>query len=118
MRAIGVRPFTDVLWTTSIQSDDPRWGIGARRPTVVHDLIVATVTAGPIGFGDLVGHTDAQLLSRALRKDGTILKPASAALRVDRFYRPAPVGGAEIWAAVTGPAGSADRDVREMYRVV
>ena len=108
LRAIGVRPFTDVLWTTSIQSDDPRWGIGARRPTVVHDLIVATVTAGPIGFGDLVGHTDAQLLSRALRKDGTILKPASAALRIDRFYRPAPVGGAEIWAAVTGPAGSAD----------
>ena len=37
----------------------------------------------------------------------TVLKPAFTALRIERYYRPAPHGGAEIWAAVTGPAGSA-----------
>lgn len=111
LRAVGMRPFTDVIWTTSIQSADPRWGVGARRPTVVHDLLVATLSTGPVGFGDLVNGTDAVLLSRAVRKDGTILKPASTALRVDRYYRRAPIGGAEIWAAVTGPAGSSDSTV-------
>jgi hypothetical protein len=68
---LGVRPFTDVLWTTATQSDDPRWGVGATRPTVLHDLIVATLSAGPIGFGDLVNHTDVQLLGLALRGDST-----------------------------------------------
>ena len=68
---LGVRPFTDVMWTTATQSDDPRWGVGATRPTVLHDLIVATLSAGPIGFGDLVNHTDAQLLGLALREDST-----------------------------------------------
>ncbi len=87
-----------------------RWGVGAKRPTVVHDLIVATLSAGPVGFGDLVGHTDAELLSKATRKDGNILKPAATALRIERFYLKAPVGGAEIWTAPTGPAGSAHSD--------
>ena len=89
-----------------MQSKDPRWGVGAMRPTVEHDLVVATITAGPVGFGDLINGTNATLLRKALRQDGTILKPASAALRVDRYWKPAPDGGAEIWAAVTGPAGS------------
>ena len=39
---------------------------------------------------------------------GTILKPAASALRVERYYKPAPFGGREIWTAVTSPAGSAD----------
>ena len=78
------RPFTDVMWTTSVQSADPRWGVGAKRPTVVHDLIVSTLSAGPVGFGDLVGNTDAQLLAMATRKDGNILKPAATALRIER----------------------------------
>lgn len=87
---------------------DPRTGAGARRPTVVHDLIVSTLSAGPVGFADLLNHTNATLLSMATRQDGTILKPAATALRVERYYKPAPLGGQELWTAVTGPAGSAD----------
>jgi hypothetical protein len=111
LRSLAVRPFTDVLWTTVAQYD-PRWG-HAFRPHVVHDTLSATLTTGPIGFGDLINGTDAVLLARATRVDGNILKPASTALRIDRYYRPAPVGGAEIWAAPTGPAGGAtDADDR------
>ena len=44
---LHVRPFTDDLWTIEIQGD-PRTGAGARRPTVVHDLIVSTLSAGPV----------------------------------------------------------------------
>ena len=104
---LHVRPFTDDLWTIETQGD-PRTGAGARRPTVVHDLIVSTLSAGPVGFADLLNHTNASLLALATRQDGTILKPAATALRVERYYKPAPLGGREIWTAVTGPAGSAD----------
>ena len=50
----------------------------------------------------------------ATRKDGNILKPAATALRIERHYLNAPVGGAEIWVAPTGPAGSAqsEKDAR------
>ena len=47
----------------------------------------------------------------SLSQDGNILKPAATALRIERFYLKAPVGGAEIWAAPTGPAGSAHSDL-------
>eukprot|EP01052_Picozoa_sp_SAG31_P041356 SAG31_NODE_6249_length_2103_cov_0.889721_2_plen_338_part_00 len=101
-------------WTTETQGD-PRTGAGARRPTVMHDLIVAVLSAGPVGFADLLNHTNQSLLRMAIRKDGTILKPAATALRAERHYKPAPVGapvfGWELWTAVTGPAGNADSDV-------
>eukprot|EP00912_Choanoflagellata_sp_UC4_P000323 UC4_evm4s197 len=103
--SLGVRAFTDVLWTTSPQID-PRWGKGY-RPSLVHETISSVLTTGPVGFGDLINGTNASLLKRALRIDGTILKPASAALRVGRYYKPL-VGGAEIWAAPSGPAGGFD----------
>lgn len=114
---LHVRPFADSIWTTETQGN-PRTGSNARRPTVVHDLIVSTLSAGPVGFSDLINHTNSSLLAMATRADGTILKPAATALRIDRFYKPSPFGspvfGSEVWTAVTGPAGSADsaNDVR------
>ena len=42
---LHVRPFTDDIWTVETQGD-PRTGAGARRPTVVHDLVVSTLSAG------------------------------------------------------------------------
>lgn len=95
----------------SVQNADPRWGVGAKRPTVVHDLIVSVVSAGPVGFGDLIGNTNAELLAMATRKDGNILKPAATALRIERWYKKALLGGAEIWAATTGPAGSSSSKI-------
>ena len=64
---LHVRPFTDDIWTIETQGD-PRTGAGARRPTVVHDLIVSTLSAGPVGFADLVNHTNASLLGMATRQ--------------------------------------------------
>ncbi|CAE8598043.1 unnamed protein product, partial [Polarella glacialis] len=106
-RAMGVRPMVDVLWTNPEQSD-PRWPKpSVCRPNIVHDIITAVLSTGPLGFGDLVGKTNASLLFKATRADGVILKPASAALRIDRFYDPIQ-GGSEIWAAPTFPSRNAD----------
>ena len=96
----------DVLWTDSNQSD-PRWGKDPCKPNVLHDLISAVLTTGPVGIGDRLGRTNTSLLARAMRIDGTILKPASAALRLDRFYD-RQKGGAEIWAAPSRPGDLSD----------
>lgn len=85
---------------TSVQTGGPRWSVGAMRPTVVHDIIVATATAGPVGFGDLVNQINAHLLKKAIRKCGTILKPASAALRL-------------AWAPATASNGKHQRGARK-----
>ena len=108
VRAMGARPMVDVLWTVSNQTD-PRWGTkGVCKPNVLHDIISAVLSTGPVGFGDRLNRTNVSLLSRATRADGIILKPASAALRLDRFYD-AHRGGAEIWAAPTEPGTSDPR---------
>jgi hypothetical protein len=106
--SLGVRPMLDVLWTQSAQSGaDPRWR-NCTRKNVRHDLTLAVLSTGPVGFGDLAhgNGTDADLLRRAIRYDGVILKPAAPILRVDRWY--SSTGGAEVWATVSGPAHSDD----------
>jgi hypothetical protein len=66
LRAVGVRPFTDDIWTTSPQGD-PRWGPTAYRCSYVHVTIAASLSAGAVGFDDLINGTDASLLGRATR---------------------------------------------------
>ena len=56
--ALGVWPFADVL-------------ISSNR----NDLIVATLSAGPVGIGDRLGAISGVNLLRAVRPDGVIVKP-------------------------------------------
>ena len=53
---------------------------------IERNLIMATLTTGPLGIGDMIGGTNLTLLNRALRSDGVILKPGFAAHRLDSFY--------------------------------
>lgn len=83
LATLGVRPMMDVLWTNEHQPGNP---YHRDRPNVLHDAIFTTLSTGPFGIGDMLGDTNASLVAAATRADGIILKPAAAALRVDRFY--------------------------------
>jgi hypothetical protein len=110
LAALQIRPVMDVLWT--IESQPTR--NGGTRPDIVHEIIIATLTTGPVGFGDAINYTNATLLRQATRADDVILKPAAAAARVDAFYGDAGFGPGEVWAAASAPArdASASRDRR------
>eukprot|EP00747_Dinoflagellata_sp_TGD_P016791 gnl/TRDRNA2_/TRDRNA2_125365_c0_seq1.p1 gnl/TRDRNA2_/TRDRNA2_125365_c0~~gnl/TRDRNA2_/TRDRNA2_125365_c0_seq1.p1 ORF type:complete len:384 (+),score=51.32 gnl/TRDRNA2_/TRDRNA2_125365_c0_seq1:38-1153(+) len=127
MAAVGVRPMMDVMWTTSVQQDDPYNCDGGNQPRCLlkdgrpnttippsvrrnlrRDLISAVLSTGPVGIGDGVGFTDVELLAPALRNDSRILKPAHMALKLDGWYVNGPFAGQSIWTAVSAPARDVD----------
>jgi len=56
--AVGAWPFTDVFMTCETDN-----------------VLVATLSAGPLGVGDRIGSLDVGNLRRAVRPDGVIVKP-------------------------------------------
>lgn len=106
----GVRPMKDVLWSVSAQPNpyrDRNKPI-AGRLNIEHDLIVATLSTGPVGIGDSVGHSNRSFLLPAMRADGVIIKPTKPALRLDRFYSSVDQKARqqEIWSAPSRPLNS------------
>jgi hypothetical protein len=104
LSALQIRPIMDVLWTQAVQPDNTEHL--ASRGNIEHELVIAVLTAGPVGFGDSLPHegflgTNVTRLQLASREDGVILKPAHTALRLDSA--PGRVSGRmktnEIWAA-------------------
>ena len=76
------------------------------RYNVEHELIIAVLTAGPVGFGDSLPHkgfegTNATRLLLASRADGVILKAAHTALELD--------ANEAIWVAPSVPSRAGER---------
>ena len=56
--AVGLYPWADVFFSTERDN-----------------LLIATLSAGPVGVGDALGQVDAATLLQAVRADGVIVKP-------------------------------------------
>ncbi len=65
--AIGIAPFKDVFWSTSVQPASP-YGISAR------EILIATLSTGPVSPGDAINYTNVQRIMKCCRQDGLILK--------------------------------------------
>ncbi len=72
--ALGLAPFKDVLWSTSIQPGSP-YGLNAIEALPDRAILIATLSTGPVAFGDGINFTNIQRLMRCCRSDGLILKP-------------------------------------------
>ena len=67
--ALGVWPFSDVFMSSQLDN-----------------LLVATLSAGPVGIGDPVGALNARNLLHAVRPDGVIVKPDVPLAPIDRSF--------------------------------
>jgi hypothetical protein len=67
--ALGIWPFTDNF-----------------NSTETANLLIATLSAGPLGLGDAVGSFSATNVLRAVRKDGVIVKPDVPLSPIDGSY--------------------------------
>jgi hypothetical protein len=67
--AVGLWPWTDVFFSNELPN-----------------LILSTLSAGPVGVGDALGETNAGNLAAAIRPDGLIVKPDSSLLPINSMY--------------------------------
>ncbi len=56
------------------------------RSAQMNDVLLSTLSAGPVGIGDEIGREDTNNLFRAVRADGVIVKPDVPALPLDECY--------------------------------
>ncbi|HTX06426.1 MAG TPA: hypothetical protein VMD06_11420 [Steroidobacteraceae bacterium] len=67
--AVGLWPWSDVFLSKELP-----------------ELILSTLSAGPVGVGDALGQIDASNLKRAMRSDSVLLKPDVPAQPLDAVY--------------------------------
>lgn len=67
--AVGLWPWTDVFFSGELSN-----------------LIVSTLSAGPVGVGDALGDINGQNLMAVVRGDGLLIKPDSPLLPIDSMY--------------------------------
>jgi hypothetical protein len=56
------------------------------RSTETNNVLLSTLSAGPVGIGDKIGNEDPDNLFKAVRADGVIVKPDVPALPLDQCY--------------------------------
>jgi hypothetical protein len=102
--AVGLWPFKDVFWTTSLQPDHSSKYKRAREPWPERQALVASLSGGPVAFGDGIGYTNKTLLMKTCREDGLLLKPDKPATPIDRTFTPYSPP-AEVWETYSAKGG-------------
>ena len=68
-RSMALWPWTDVFFSAELPN-----------------LIISTLSAGPVGVGDALGSINAQNLMAVVRLDGLLIKPDSSLLPINAMY--------------------------------
>lgn len=93
--ALGVWPWTDAFFSNDLGN-----------------LIISTLSAGPVGVGDAIGQVNVKNLMAVVRADGAIIKPDTPLLPIDATYQSDAIGRrAPMVAAATTSFG----DLRYQY---
>lgn len=82
--AIGLAPFKDVFWSTSLQPGSP-YKSNAREVLPDREILVATLSTGPVGPGDGMNYTNVARIMKCCREDGLILKPDRPLTMINRL---------------------------------
>lgn len=72
--AVGIAPFKDVFWSTTSQPGAP-YGSGQMEIFPDREILIATLSTGPVGPGDGIQYVNATRIMKCCRQDGLILKP-------------------------------------------
>jgi hypothetical protein len=80
--ALGIAPFKDIFWSTQIEPGAP-YKSTAREPLPDRQILIATLSTGPVAFADGISYVDLIRIIRCCRKDGLILKPDRPLTTID-----------------------------------
>ena len=89
INAFGLGASKDIFFTQDNQSginhgESGNCTVGNHHPEL--DVFLATLSTGPVGFGDGVNDTNTTLLMRCCAADGKILKPSVAITPIDATW--------------------------------
>ena len=116
MGALAIAPSKDTLWTASPQpgtmSDTEHSGNSyTTQPHVALDVVLATLSLGPVGISDGLGQQDVGLISQAFMSatDGTLLRPSRPLSWVD-----------SVWfnRSAAGGNAAASQDIRSTHSAI
>nr|KAG5688829.1 hypothetical protein BaRGS_017061 [Batillaria attramentaria] len=94
--AMGIAPFKDTFWTIKVQ---PGNTYKREEPNGELQAMVSTLSMGPVGPSDMIGHTNVSMLMQCCRADGLVLRPSKPATAIDKqFWQKA-------WGGNIGPDG-------------
>ncbi|CAF1238587.1 unnamed protein product [Adineta ricciae] len=82
--AIGLAPFKDVFWSTSIQPDAP-YKSNPKEVLPEREAFIATLSTGPVSPGDAINYTNKDLIMKCCRPDGLIFKPDRPLTMINRL---------------------------------
>ncbi|XP_071111597.1 uncharacterized protein [Haliotis cracherodii] len=80
--AMGIAPFKDTFWSTERQPGNPKYP-DLIEPHSELQVIVSTLSTGPVAPGDIVNGTNVTLLMSCCNSDGLILQPSKPAMAID-----------------------------------
>jgi hypothetical protein len=79
--------WNDALYVSHMATSLGEWPwVDTFRSAETSNLILATLTAGPVGFGDDMAKIDAKNIATCIRSDGVIVKPDTSIVPLDRTY--------------------------------
>eukprot|EP00931_Biecheleriopsis_adriatica_P045516 TRINITY_DN26070_c0_g1_i1.p1 TRINITY_DN26070_c0_g1~~TRINITY_DN26070_c0_g1_i1.p1 ORF type:complete len:794 (-),score=129.52 TRINITY_DN26070_c0_g1_i1:49-2430(-) len=115
MGAVDIAPSKDTLWTASPQpatSSDTMHSGYTTQPHVQLDVVLATLSLGPVGISDGLNQTDAGLIKQAFRSaaDGTLLRPSRPLSAVDAVFTNRSLGKQAADVRSTHAAVSSNRE--------
>ncbi|MBI3782916.1 MAG: hypothetical protein HY270_05900 [Deltaproteobacteria bacterium] len=92
-RSLGLNPYKDVFLSHGATS------LSDGEAYAEVEALLAALSAGPVGIGDQIGHSNRDLILRCCREDGVLIKPDVPIAAIDRcfhanaFLHPVPLVG-------------------------
>ncbi|CAF1248998.1 unnamed protein product [Rotaria sordida] len=100
--AIGVIPFKDTFWTTSIQPQSPYGNF--TEPNVQLNALIALMSLGGVAISDKIGNTNLTVVNRLCRSDGVLFRPERPATAMDSTFLGNDGPKGEMWHSFSSDA--------------
>lgn len=82
--ALGIAPSKDTFWSNMNESGSS-YKPSAMEPLPDREILMATLSTGPVGVGDGINFINKERIMRCCREDGLILKPDRPVTMINSF---------------------------------
>jgi hypothetical protein len=93
--AIGIIPFKDTFWTTSVQPGSTYGNF--TEPNIQLNALIALMSLGGVAISDKIGNTNSTVVNQLCRSDGVLFRPERPATAMDSTFLSTGGPKGEMW---------------------